>query len=256
MKPFTKETKIGLALGGGGVLGAAHIGVLKALQEQDLTVNFIAGTSIGAFVSALYAFGKSWQDIHKIALHLDWLDTADLQLAECGLLSNGKIGNLIQEELGEARFEQSQIPLAMVATNISNGNKVIIQEGSLPTAVRASTCIPGLYAPVERQGELLVDGGIVENVPISPLQNVGADVLIGVSLDAKFAPERPNNIIEVVLRSFYYAIEANTRMQAQAADILIKPDLSSFNLIDTDQTEDLLQKGYEETQHILKKHLS
>lgn len=253
MKKLNKNKKIGLALGGGAVLGAAHIGVLRALEEFDISASYIAGTSIGAFVSAFYAFGKRWHEIEKIASDLKWLDVSGISLSRFGLLSNEKLGDLISEHIGDVTFDQADIPLAMIATNIATGEKVVIKAGNVAKAVMASTCIPGIFKPVEIDERLLVDGGIVDNVPVKPVEEIGADFIIGVDLNAEHSHKKPENIIEVLLNAFDFTLMNATKLQTEEADLLITPDLSSFNLIDTDQFADLIKKGDLETRKILKK---
>lgn len=255
METIGKDTKVGLALGGGGVLGAAHIGVLKAVEELELPVHTIAGTSIGALMSALYAFGYNWQAIESITKDLNWLNASELSLSQFGILSNDKLGELITQNIGEATFEQADIPLAMIATDIYNGEKVILKKGSVSKAVMASTCVPGIFNPIELNDKLLVDGGIVENVPISPLQEMGAEYLIGVALGTGSTREKPENIIDVLLRSFYFSIEAATKLHTKKAHLLIQPDLASFNLISTSQTPELIDIGYREAKRELGKSL-
>ncbi|RPI00601.1 MAG: patatin [Calditrichaeota bacterium] len=253
MKKIKKHKKIGLALGGGAVLGAAHIGVLKALQEHNITINFVAGTSIGAFISALFAFGKTWQEIDKITHDLNWLDVSSISLFQSGLLSNKKLGKLLEENIGNVSFEEAEIPIAMVATDITSGEKVIIDKGNIAEGVMASTCIPGIFVPVEMNDRLLVDGGIVENVPVSPLKEMGADIIIAVDLNTEYAHKKPENIIEVLLRSFEFTLKTATELQTAQVDILIKPDLSEFNMVDINQAADLIEKGYLEANRILEK---
>jgi len=144
--------KIALALGGGAVLGAAHVGVLRALTELDITVSMISGTSIGAFIASLYAFGKSWQEIRDIVYDLDWLDMTSLALSQYGLLSNRKIAGIVVALLGDKNIEEAPIPLSIVATDIGTGKKVILAKGDVALAVMASSCIPGLFKPVEWGG--------------------------------------------------------------------------------------------------------
>lgn len=248
MSKLSKNKKIGLALGGGAVLGAAHIGVLKALDERDISVSFVAGTSIGAFVAAFHAFGKSWNEIQDIALELDWLEISAMTLSRFGLLSNEKITNLISEHIGNKNIEDADIPLAMVATDITNGEKVVLNKGSVTDAVMASTCIPGIFVPVEMGDRLLVDGGIVENVPVSVVNDMGADFIIGVDLNANYKHKRPENIIEVLLNTFDFTFMTATKLQTTDADLMIKPDLTKFNLVDTDQVEALIEAGYSAVQ--------
>src|SRR6056297_1172026 len=172
MKKLKKNKKIGLALGGGAVLGAAHIGVLKALKEHDIQICFVSGTSIGAFVAAFVAFGKTWKEIEEIAKDLNWLDVTSISLFQSGLLSNKKMVELIANHIGDVNIEDANIPAAMIATDITTGKKIVINKGKVAQAVMASTCIPGIFAPVEIGDKLLVDGGIVENVPITPLEKM------------------------------------------------------------------------------------
>jgi len=240
-----KHKKVGLALGGGAVLGASHIGVLKALKELEIPIHYVAGTSIGAFVVAFYAFDKTWKEIEEIALKLKWIDISGLSISQYGLLSNEKLGELITEYLGDKKMEQASIPLAMVATDISNGKKVVLKKGSVAEAAMASTAIPGIFKPLEIEGKLLVDGGIVENVPIHTLKDMGADYIIGVDLNAKHSYKKPDNIVDVMINSFHFTLQASTKLQTKDADLLVQPDLSSFNRSDMDQVEDLIEKGYE-----------
>jgi len=247
--------KVGLALGGGGALGAAHIGVLKALQEFEIRVGCISGTSAGALVASLYAFGKNWEALVEIAKQIKWMEISKLSLSRYGLLSNEKLGALLKENIGEASIEDALIPLAIVATDIATGEEVVLDEGDVAKAVMASSCIPGIYVPVEMGGRLLVDGGIVENVPVSPLRRLGADVIIGVNLNVGHRKHKPKNIVEVLLRSFDFMLKAATRLQAEWADLIIAPDLSEYSMYDMNRTEELLEEGYRAARRSLDEYL-
>ena len=252
---FSKgHQKIGLALGGGSVLGAAHIGVLKALDELGISIDYIAGTSIGAFVSGLYAFGLSWEEIEKIANNLNWVDISGLSFSNMGLLQNKDMGKLIIDHIGDVNLEDANIPLAMIATDIVTMEKVILTKGNLAKATMASTCIPGVFTPVEINDRLLVDGGIVENVPISPLINMGAKLIIAVNLNTEHKNEKPENIVDILLRTFFITSATATKYQTQDVDILIAPDLSEFNVIDIEQSPELIEKGYTEALRVLKEY--
>lgn len=251
-----KLKKVGLALGGGGILGAAHIGALKAIEERGIEISYISGTSIGALVGALYAFGKSWEQIYEIASHMTWLDITSISLSKYGLLTNENLAKLIVEEIGNKKLEDSPIPLQMVATNASNGDKVILSKGSVADAVMASTCIPGLFKPVEIDSELLIDGGIVENVPIKTVAKMGAEFVIAVDLNTERSYAKPMNILDVMLNSFNFIMEQSSKFQTERADLLIKPNLSSFNKSDAKQVPSLMSTGYEKAIETLKKPLT
>jgi len=237
--------KIGLALGGGAILGAAHIGVLKALEERDIRPSVISGTSIGALVGALYAFGKSWEEIKDLALRLKWMDITQISLSTYGLLSLNKVDNLLLDEIGSLNVEDAKLPLGLVCTNIQSGKKVVKTKGPLSAAVQASMSIPGIFKPVILEDEMLVDGGIVENVPIPTARNLGAEYVIGVDLNGKHEYARPENIIDVMLNSFHLSFQVTAELQTQNADLLIQPDLSAYSRTSTKQVQAIMDRGYE-----------
>lgn len=239
-----REPKIGIALGGGAILGAAHIGVLKAFQEKEIAVSAISGTSIGAFIAALYAFGVTPEEIEKFASELNWLDVSGFAFSRLGLLTNEKMGGKITEVLGEVTFEDARIPLAMIATDVGGFEKVILDSGDVALAVMASTCVPGIFTPVEIDGRMLVDGGLMENVPISPLCNRGMDTIIGVDLNACRKYKKPEDLIDVVLNAIDITIDNATRMQTQKADLVIAPKMSAYNRTDRGHIPDLIREGY------------
>lgn len=247
-----KNKKVGLALGGGAVLGAAHIGVIRAIEEYEIKIDYISGTSIGALIGALYAFGTKWEEIKKIAEEMDWFDISELSISQYGLLNNKKIGDIIQDQLGDVKFKDSNIPLSIIATDIGNGTKEVLTDGSITDAVMASTCLPGIFSPVEMDDKLLVDGGVLENVPVLSLQEMGADYIIGVDLNACYSFVKPENIVELLINTVNLALINVSKLQTEKADLLITPDLSRFNLYDTEQVPELIDIGYKESRKVLK----
>lgn len=250
-----KGKKIGLALGGGAVLGAAHVGVLKALHESKIEIGWISGTSIGAMVASFVAFGHKIQDVEKLAIELSWSDISNFSLSKYGLFANDNISEFIRSTVGNKKLEDAEIPLSMIATNISDGSKVILNKGDLATAVQASTCLPGIFSPVEINGDLLVDGGIVENVPISPLKSLDVDTIIAVDLNTQQSYKRPENMIDVLLNSFHFTLATSAKLIKSEADILIEPDLSSFSRVNTKYSKQLIAKGYEDSMKCLEQYL-
>jgi NTE family protein len=243
--------RIGLALGGGAVLGAAHIGVLKAFEALQIKIHCIAGTSVGAVVATLYAFGIPLSEIEHFALHVKWHDTSRLHLSKMGLLSNESLGRMVQGWLGNACLQDAAMPLAIVATDIERAEKLVLCNGDIKTAIMASTCVPGVFVPVETGGRILVDGGLLENVPLSPLCSMGADFRIGVDLTARREYPRPHHIFDVMINSIELALSCSTRIQTQAADLLICPDLSVYSFVDTGHVQELIEKGYEAARQAL-----
>jgi len=247
---------IGLALGGGAVLGAAHVGVFKAVLEHNINIDYISGTSIGAFAAAFFAFGKSYEDIEHIALKLKWIDISDLSISKFGLLSNGKLGRLIVKHLGDVNIEDADIPLAIIATDATNGEKIVMDKGPLAEAVMASTSIPGIFKPVDVGDRILVDGGITENVPIDTVRNLGAEFVIAVDLNSKNKYNKPDNILDVLVNSFHFLIQERVKSQTEKANLLIEPDLSQFNRTSTKHVDKLIKIGYEESIECFKYHLT
>ncbi|NNC54281.1 MAG: patatin-like phospholipase family protein [Pseudomonadales bacterium] len=253
-KSEQRKTRVGLALGGGAVLGAAHIGVLKALEESDIKIEAITGTSIGAFIAILYAFGIPANEIEAQVEKMGWLDVTNFKLSRFGLLSNEKLARTLHDMIGEVSFADANIPLAVVATNIGSGKPLVLKEGDVALAAMASTCVPAIFAPIEIDGELLVDGGLVENVPLSPLDELGANFKIGVDLNAKRQYEKPDDIIVVLMNALDIAIDNSTRLQTREVDLLIKPKVFHFSRTDTDNVGHIVREGYQATLSELKKH--
>lgn len=236
-----------MALGGGAALGLAHIGVLRALEEYEVKVSFLSGTSVGGLIAAFYAFGKTPDEMQEVARTLGWLDLTDFTLSKLGLFSNRKIEFLLKKHLKGARFSDANIPFAVVTTDITNGEKVVLKDGLVSEAIMATTCVPGVFVPVEVGGRLLIDGAISENIPVSPLVDLGADYYIAVDLRAEKKPKRPSNVLEVLLHTFHYAIVKNKVVGSVFPDITVAPDLKKFGLTSLNKCDDLVEAGYKET---------
>jgi NTE family protein len=240
------QKEVGLALGGGAVLGAAHIGALRALDEHGYRFSHISGTSIGSMIGALLAFGKNWKEIEEIALDLSWYKAARPTISKMGILSNEKLGQSIRSIIGEVSFENASLPLYIVASDIATGEKVVISSGDVTEAIMASTCVPGIFAPVEIGDRMLVDGGVSENVPIKVLEEHGVSPIIAVDLMTQHTYKRPKNIFEVLINSFSFTLATSVMAYKDAEDVLIiSPELSDYNSIDIKNIPELIDRGYE-----------
>lgn len=243
-----KKLKIGLALGGGSALGFAHIGVIRALEENDISIDCISGTSFGAMIATLYAFGASLGDLEREAEALKTQKLIRAKLSISGVASNALIEKIIKKYAGQAEIEKADIPLSIIATNIENGEKVILQKGNATKAVLASSCIPGLFSPVEIDGQMMVDGGITENVPLSPLKNLGAEIIIGVNLFKYRKYKKPKNIVDVLVNSFDIVNHSPlTQPGKEDANFLIEPNLGDFYMSDFKKWKEISEIGYRET---------
>ena len=180
------DPNLGLALGSGGARGLSHIGVIKALSAEGYQVTHIAGSSIGALVGGLYAAGHSVQDIEAIAASMNWSRMGSLFFDPSfrrGLLRGKKIVTFLEEHLGDKTFADCQVPFVALATDRHTGEAVILNEGRLVDAIRASIAIPFIFDPLEYQGRELIDGGVATPVPVQVVRDLGATVVVAVNLD-------------------------------------------------------------------------
>jgi NTE family protein len=175
--------KIGLALGSGSARGWSHIGVIRGLQEANIAIDIVCGSSIGALVGGAYAAGRL-DDAEKLIRELAWSDVLgfmEVPVPRSGLISSEKIADYLRERLGDPNIEDLPIPFAAVATDLTSGQEVWIRKGSLIEAIRASLCMPGMFTPCFREGRLLVDGGLINPVPVSLCRSLGANTVIAVN---------------------------------------------------------------------------
>ena len=236
--------RLGLALGGGAVLGFSHLGLLEALEQGGVRIDRMAGTSAGAIVAALHAFGVPSDRSRELLSPLSWRKVSGFTRTSLGLLSNQPLADLLLTELGDVCIEEAAIPLAIVAADIHTGETVVLREGSLARAVRASMSIPGIYAPVEVGDRLLVDGGIVANVPVRPLRQMGADVVVAATLGEALDFQPVRTLLGVLTNAFLVAVYTATRLDLQqGVDVVIEPDLVVHNHWDARQRDPLIEKG-------------
>jgi NTE family protein len=240
------NTKVGLALGGGGAKGVAHIGVLKALEDAKVRPDFIAGTSVGAMVAAMYAFNVSIDTITNIARDLTLSQITTFKLNKTGFFTADPLKEILAEYLGEANIEDASIPLAIVATDLKKGEEVIFTHGPLADAVCASASIPGVYIPMKMGERTLVDGGIVQSVPVGAVKDMGAGVIIASQLGGVGVYEEPKNVLDVMRNSFDIALSRRTREEVKEADLVIAMDLRDFSIADnTERYDELFTIGYD-----------
>ncbi len=244
-------SKIGLALGGGAFRGMAHVGVLQVLEENDIRVDIVAGTSIGSLVGAIYACGTPPRLVEKLALALNMRDYYDMVIPREGLVKGDRLLTLIRTLTGNKDFSQTMLPYCAVATDIESGERVEIKEGKLCDAVRASISIPGIFVPHRVGGRMLCDGALVDRVPISTARGMGADAVIAVDVGYKGHPVRPNGILEVILRAFDIMDWELTQLRVPDADVLITPDLSRIDSTSLKDAQECVELGRAECEKML-----
>lgn len=241
-----QRPRIGLALSGGVARGNAHIGVLRVLEENQIPIDYIAGTSAGSLVAAAYAAGMTVDEIAKIGRAMRWRDVGRVTLSRLGVQSNARMEEFVRARLPVKRFEDLRIPLAIVATDLKTGSAVIMTEGDVPFAIRASCALPGWYVPVtDEHGRQLVDGGLVANIPTGAVRVLGADVVIAVDVNsegAKFIGP-PHSIIGVLLQSIMVVQRTAAIHQLHDADIVISPKTGHIRWDEMGRVDDLITLG-------------
>ena len=177
--------KVGLALGSGSARGWSHIGVIRALAEAGIRVDYVAGTSIGALVGAVYA-SEEIDALEEVVLQLDWKEIAylfDVVFPKSGLIDGKKVSVFIQKHVKKINIEDLSLPFCAVSTDLATGEEVAIRDGNIIEAVRASISVPGIFTPFKKNGTILVDGGLVNPVPVSVVREMGAEFVIAVDLN-------------------------------------------------------------------------
>jgi len=188
----SKRPKIGLALGSGGSRGLAHIGVIKVLEENNIPIDFIAGSSIGAMVGGFYAAGLSIKEIEEIALSTNWRRVFSVLFdphLKQGLIGGEKLKTFIENYINGKKFEDCKVPFVTVATDLKTGEVVVLNKGEMAQAIRTSISIPLVFKPAEINGRMLVDGGLSAPVPVEIVRGMGADIIIAVNLDKHYCDE-------------------------------------------------------------------
>ena len=248
MKWNPLNQSIGLALGGGAAKGIAHIGVLQVLEERGVEIEYISGTSIGALVASYYAFGKSLDEIKRVGKGMSFSSMAGLSIQRKGVFSTRSIRDMLLRDIGDVEIQDAKIPLAICATDILTGEKVMLRSGKLADAVCASTAVPGIFVPVEIDGRTLVDGGITENVPVSVLEEMGAGITIAVDLNGVSRYQEPKDMVAIMGNAIDIAIDQRTKEQLKKADLVLSFDLASYSRFGNhEQFAPVLQYGYEYT---------
>ncbi len=281
----SERPKVGVVLGGGGAKGAAHIGVLKALEEMQIPVDYIVGTSMGAYVGGLYATGMSADEIEALLTTVDWdkgytdrVQRSDRRVREKqqedryqipseigfdfwelkvpkGIVQGQSMGEILRSTSGNLpeveSFDRLPIPFRAVATDIENLEPVVLSKGDLAEVMQASMSIPGLLPPMELGDKLLVDGGITNNLPISVVKGMGADIVIAVDISNEFKKRDDlNNYFAVMDQLTDFMVRDNANRQIQLLtdkDVLIRPDVKGISTADFQKMPDVYESGYKAT---------
>ncbi len=244
--PGQRTPIIGLALGGGFARGIAHVGVLKVLEEENIPVRIVAGTSVGALIGASYCSGLSPTELEGVARSARFTTFARWTLSRYGFASNDRMIAFLTRTLKVKTFEELRIPLGVTATDFNTGEGVVFHSGSLIEPIRASCAYPGMFLPVNIRGRWLVDGMLSHPVPSQPLREMGAERVLAVHLRGQWARNgAPRHLFDVIGQSFAIAQDRMAPLWRSAADLVIEPDVAAFEYDDFKHAGDLVRAGEE-----------
>lgn len=249
--PQKSRPKIILVLGGGGARGFAHVGVLKALKEANIPIDMVVGTSMGALVGSFYCAGVDIDELEKISAHIKWGDVSNLgrtslikMVLSEKLLSTEKMEQFVASKIGNKYFFQLDTPFVCVATDIKTGEKIIFKEGPVAPAARASATIPGLFSPVEYRQRFLVDGGLVENIPVSVAKLFNPDIIITVAVSADITKNTYDNVFTTLFQTIYIQGQQGDRRNLAMSDIVIAPKVNYISAAELNRASECIEAGF------------
>lgn len=236
--------KIGLVLSGGGARGICHLGVIKALEEFNVRVDYISGTSAGAITGCLYSYGYKPEEVLEMITSASFAKTIRLAWTWMGLLSLEGLRQLLIRHIPENTFETLKIPVTIAATEIKKGKIEYFTQGELIPAILASCCVPAVFNPVQHNGGLYVDGGVLDNLPVKAIHDK-CDFIIGSHCNFIRSDVDLKNLRSVVERSLLMAISGNTTTSKTLCNVLIEPpDVGKFSGFDLGKAKEIFDIGY------------
>jgi NTE family protein len=246
VKPEQKpQPKIGLVLSGGASRGFAHVGVIKLLEEEGIPIDIVVGTSAGSLTGALYAYYGDASTLEREARKLKVEDIFDFSLLSIGVgvVKGERIVSFVEDKIRVKNIEELTIPFAAVATDLNTGERIVFRRGSISTAVRASTSIPGIFIPLSVGGRILVDGGVVDSLPVDVARDMGADIVIAVDVTASSTNFDIKNVVDIIVQTFNIMGSEINKYKADEADIYIRPDVTGLGIIDFSRKDYLILQG-------------
>lgn len=244
--------KIGLALGSGGARGFAHLGVIKTLLDEGIPIHMMAGSSMGAMVGCFYGAGLDIERLYQLSKMFKRKYYLDFTLPKMGFISGNRVKELIQIFTYGRNLEQLDIPVHVVATDLMAGEKVVFKDGPIADAVRASISIPGIFVPEKHNGKLLVDGGVVDRVPVSVVEEMGADIIIAVDVSHVKRNSEITSIFDVIMQSIDIMQMELVMNREIASDMMIKPPVEMYSSRAFTNIDEIIAIGEEET----RKHIA
>lgn len=236
--------KVGLALSSGGARGFAHIGVIQALHEDGIPIDVIAGSSMGALIAGCYAASLDIEHLAKFAAVFKRKSYLDFELPRLGFIKGERVRQLIKLLTHGKNIEQLKIPVAIAATDLHTGEKVIFTSGNAAESIRSSISIPGIFLPYSYAGRTLIDGGVTTWIPVKEARELGADIVIACNV----SPENPNvksyNVLDVITRSIEIMQFEGRVISSKEADVYLNPNLSMYSSTAFTNISEMMYSGY------------
>lgn len=240
---MTRPT-VGLALGAGAARGFAHLGVLEVLTREGIPIDLVAGTSAGAVAGGIFAAGGDLAWTERLMSNLDWEHLVRLAVPRMGFVRADQLLQLVRLLTKGKTFAQLDIPFAAVAVDIERGEEVVLRDGSLPEAILASASLPGIFVPHRIGDRLLVDGGVLNRVPIDVARRMGAGVVLAVDVGTEETVTRVKNVLDIMSQSFEIMQREIARYKAaEPADVLIRPELGQLAGYRLDAAPSIIEAG-------------
>jgi NTE family protein len=234
---------IGLALGAGGARGFAHIGVIQALEKAGIPIDAIAGSSMGSVIGAFYASGMETRYMELLATNLKRKHWIDFTVPKIGFVLGNKVTDMLQLLTKKMNIEDGKVPLSIVATDVEKGERVVFRQGPMYKAIRSSISIPGIFVPYEYDGRVLVDGGVIDRVPISACRDMSVDLVIAVDVGLYDKELQVKNIFDVFFQSIEIMEREILKMRILDADVVIRPDVGHISSSAFTQVEECIEAG-------------
>jgi NTE family protein len=241
----TRPPRIGLALGGGAARGFAHIGVIQVLEEAGIRPDLVVGTSAGSLVAALYASGRSGQDLARVAYAMDESAITDWSFPGRGMIRGEALARYVREQTGNRMIEQLPLSLGIVATDLDSGLGMLFQRGDVGAAVRASSSVPAVFQPVKIGNREYVDGGLVSPVPVRFARQMGAELVIAVDISSPPDGNATGDPFKMLLQTFSIMGKSINSLELKDADIVIRPPLAGVSSADFSARKRAIDAGRE-----------
>jgi NTE family protein len=239
------DPKIALVLGGGSAKGFAHVGVIRALEQEKIPIHIIVGTSVGSLIGGIYASNPDSFQLEWIAFKIDRNDVLDpsIMYSKFGPVQGVRLENFVEQSVKVKKIEETKIPFYPIATDLNTGETIVLEKGSLAKAIRASSSIPGIFVPVTFDNRMLVDGGVTDNIACDVAKNKGADIIIAVNIGKDIRETNITSLIDIVGQAAGIMMQEASKSKLQYADVVIEPNTKGVGMFDFSQKKPLMDEG-------------